>query len=104
MDIHDNNKIKPFEQLLIVLPPDSRNLLPYEYSKLMVDYESELIEYYPEKYCIKHLIKDIFKLPFHIFLQKVRDSSKNLKLSKEENIEILLKLIEVFQIKIYYKN
>ena len=100
MDIHDNNKIKPFEQLLIVLPPDSRNLLPYEYSKLMVDYESELIEYYPEKYCINTFNKRYFWecspiLP-HISTNKVREISKNLKLSKEEKYRnTFRKIIEV---------
>jgi 5'-3' exoribonuclease 2 len=100
MDIHDNNKIKPFEQLLIVLPPDSRNLLPYEYSKLMVDYESELIEYYPEKYNINTFNKRYFWecspiLPY-ISVKKIRAISKNLKISKEEKYRnTFRKLIEI---------
>jgi 5'-3' exonuclease len=88
INIKDTNKIKPFEQLLIVLPPDSKHLLPYEYSKLMTDYESELIEYYPTKYKINTFNKRYFWecspiLPF-ISPNKVRECSKNLKLNNDE--------------------
>ena len=100
IDIKDNNKIKPFEQLLIVLPPDSKNLLPYEYSKLMIDYESELLEYYPEKYSLNTFNKRYFWecspiLPY-ISVKKIRDNSKDLKLTKDEKYRnTFRKLIEV---------
>lgn len=100
INIKDNNKIKPFEQLLIVLPPDSKHLLPYEYSKLMTDYESELAEYYPIKYNINTFNKRYFWecspiLPY-ISVKKVRDSSKNLKLDKDEKYRnTFRKLVEL---------
>ena len=100
LDIKDNNKIKPFEQLLIVLPPDSKNLLPYEYSKLMVDYESELLEYYPEKYKINTFNKRYFWecspiLPY-ISTNKIKSICKEIKLSKDEKYRnTFRKLIEV---------
>lgn len=37
----------PFEQLLIVLPPQNSNMLPKSYAKLMNDITSPVIEYYP---------------------------------------------------------
>ena len=100
IEIKNNIKIKPFEQLLIVLPPDSKDLLPYEYSKLMVDSNSDIIEYYPELYNIETFNKRYFWecapiLPF-ISVKKVRDSCKNIKLSKEEkNRNTFRKLIEI---------
>lgn len=100
IDIKNNNKIKPFEQLLIVLPPDSRNLLPYEYSKLMTDLNSDIIEYYPGKYNIETFNKRYFWecapiLPY-ISTKKIRDCSKNIKLSKDEKYRnTFRKLIEI---------
>ena len=100
LDIKNNHKIKPFEQLLMVLPPDSRNLLPYEYSKLMVEFDSDLIEYYPEKYNINMFNKRYFWecspiLP-HISVSKIKEISQNLKINKEEKSRnTFRKLIEV---------
>ena len=42
-----SSPVNPLEQLLIVLPPESRKLLPESYAKLMVDVDSPIIEYYP---------------------------------------------------------
>ena len=100
MNVKDNNKIKPFEQLLIVLPPDSRNLLPYEYSKLMVDCNSDIIEYYPIKYNIETFNKRYFWecapiLPY-ISSKKIRNILKDIKLNKEEKYRnTFRKLIEI---------
>ncbi len=43
----DTNYYLPFEQLLIVLPPGSNQILPKELSHFMTDFESPIIEYYP---------------------------------------------------------
>tara|TARA_B100000674_G_scaffold462186_1_gene441970 strand:- start:320 stop:655 length:336 start_codon:yes stop_codon:yes gene_type:complete len=100
IEIKNNMKIKPFEQLLIVLPPDSKELLPYEYSKLMVDFNSDIIEYYPEIYNIETFNKRYFWecapiLPY-ISVKKVRDTCKDLKISKEEKYRnTFRKLIEI---------
>jgi 5'-3' exonuclease len=100
IEIKANIKIKPFEQLLIVLPPDSRNLLPYEYSKLMVDCESNIIEYYPTNYNLETFNKRYFwecspVLPY-ISAKKIRDCSKDVKLNKDEKYRnTFRKLIEI---------
>lgn len=39
--------MKPLEQLLMILPPSSAQLLPEPYSKLLTDNRSPLIKYYP---------------------------------------------------------
>lgn len=39
--------LKPFEQLMFVLPPQSAHLLPKSYAKLMTDITSPLLSYYP---------------------------------------------------------
>lgn len=41
---------KPYEQLLAVLPTDSKNLLPKSYHHLMTDDSSIIKQYYPEKF------------------------------------------------------
>ncbi len=100
IDLKDNSKIKPFEQLLIVLPPESRNLLPYEYSKLMVDINSDIIEYYPIKYNIETFNKRYFwecapRLP-HISTKKIKNTLKDIKLTKDEkHRNTFRKLIEI---------
>ncbi|CAF4693127.1 unnamed protein product, partial [Rotaria sp. Silwood1] len=43
---------KPFEQLLGVLPPTSRYLLPTALQSLMVDAESPLLHFYPEDFLL----------------------------------------------------
>ena len=44
----------------LYLPPESRYLLPYEYSKLMIDNDSDLIEYYPINYSLNTFNKRYF--------------------------------------------
>uniref|UniRef100_A0A8C4QD29 Uncharacterized protein n=1 Tax=Eptatretus burgeri TaxID=7764 RepID=A0A8C4QD29_EPTBU len=41
---------RPFEQLLAVLPPASRELLPLCYQNLMIDPSSPILEFYPEEF------------------------------------------------------
>ncbi|CAF0854753.1 unnamed protein product [Didymodactylos carnosus] len=41
---------RPFEQLLAVLPPTSRDLLPKSLQSLMTDIESPLLQFYPEDF------------------------------------------------------
>lgn len=40
----------PFQQLLGVLPPNSKELLPEAYRALMLDEKSELIDFYPDNF------------------------------------------------------
>ncbi|KAJ1675709.1 exonuclease II Exo2, partial [Spiromyces aspiralis] len=41
---------RPFEQLMSVLPSKSRNLVPSAFRRLMVDVDSPIIDFYPEKF------------------------------------------------------
>ena len=52
-----SSPVNPLEQLLIVLPPESRDLLPEPYAKLMVNDDSPLIEYYPKGVKLDSLYK-----------------------------------------------
>jgi len=40
----------PYQQLLAVLPPASRKLLPLPYRKLMTSADSPINEYYPQQF------------------------------------------------------
>ena len=88
LEIPKNKPIKPFEQLLMVLPQQSSNLLPKSYQKLMTDYESDIIEYYPEEYIIDCLNKNYLwecapKLPI-VITENIRNTIKDIKLNSEE--------------------
>ncbi|XP_065842209.1 5'-3' exoribonuclease 1-like isoform X2 [Oscarella lobularis] len=51
-DIHFElgKPFKPFEQLLAVLPAASKELLPYPFQGLMVNQDSSIIDFYPQKF------------------------------------------------------
>ncbi|XP_071541169.1 5'-3' exoribonuclease 1 [Panulirus ornatus] len=50
MNFEMGTPFMPFEQLLSVLPPLSKNLLPYAYQGLMIKEDSPLKEFYPESF------------------------------------------------------
>lgn len=84
----DNIEIKPFEQLLMVLPQQSSNLLPKSYEKLMTDFDSDIIEYFPEEYKIDCINKNYLwecspKLPI-IITEKIKNTITNIKLTNDE--------------------
>ena len=54
INLPKSRPFKPFEQLLMVLPAESRDLLPNTYQSLMVDPMSDIIEYYPKSYQIRY--------------------------------------------------
>ena len=88
LEIPKNKPIKPFEQLLMVLPQQSSNLLPKSYQKLMTDFESDIIEYYPEEYIIDCINKNYLwecapKLPI-IITENIKNTIKDIKLNSEE--------------------
>jgi len=45
-----NEPVNPFHQLLMILPPQSSNLLPAPYARLMLDDDSPLIHYFPRSF------------------------------------------------------
>ena len=60
---------RPFDQLLAVLPPLSKELVPSVYQDLMTDYKSPIIDFYPETFDTdlngkKNDWEAIVKIPF----------------------------------------
>lgn len=88
-----NYPLKPFQQLLAVLPPQSSQLLPSPLSSLMTDDNSPLKKYYPTEFTVDYSGKrndweGIIKLPpidfsflnkiYQMYLPKVSTNSLNL--------------------------
>ena len=79
---------KPFQQLLSVLPYQSRGLLPFSYQNLMSNTNSPIKHFYPIDYQLDSIFKRYFwqsqpKLPY-IDNKKIRSASQKCKLSSEE--------------------
>ncbi|CAG8590494.1 11830_t:CDS:10 [Funneliformis mosseae] len=78
---------KPFEQLMFVLPPYSKELLPLPYQKLITDESSEIKKFYPESFEIdkngkKQLWQGVVLLPFideSLLLKNMKSVSSQLK-------------------------
>ncbi|CAF0749442.1 unnamed protein product [Adineta steineri] len=69
INLQKGTPFKPFEQLLSVLPPTSRDLLPSVLQSLMVDPKSPLLDFYPEYFELdqnekKHDWEALVLLPF----------------------------------------
>ena len=79
---------KPYEQLLMVLPAQSKELLPKTYQQLMVDPNSDIIEYYPKSYDIetthKYYLWECQPILPYIITNTIRDTVKGLRLTSEE--------------------
>lgn len=79
---------KPYEQLMIVLPPESRGLLPESYRDLMVKIDSPLIEYYPLDYQLDTIYRRFYwECPPILSLvddNHLRKTLRKHKLTKEE--------------------
>ena len=92
INLPKSRPFKPFEQLLMVLPAESRDLLPNTYQSLMVDPMSDIIEYYPKSYQIettnKYYLWECQPILPYIISDTIKETVKTLKLSKEEKREI----------------
>tara|TARA_B110000261_G_C13078845_1_gene355127 strand:- start:521 stop:2200 length:1680 start_codon:yes stop_codon:yes gene_type:complete len=79
---------KPFEQLLMVLPNNSRELLPPRLGNLMIENSSDIIQYYPIQYEIEttnnyYLWECHPRLPY-VISEDIRTIVRNTKLTEEE--------------------
>jgi len=97
--------LKPFEQLLTVLPPQSAYLLPKPLQKLFKDKNSELLHLYPESFQQDFLHKNQYwqgipLLP-HLDINLVKEVYKNYenKLSEDDKKKCLIKKELNFKIK-----
>lgn len=81
--------LKPFTQLLSVLPQSCENLLPQQYAKLMYYPSSPIMDLYPSTVIIDTLYKDSLHkcAPFipNIDIKRISNAVKNIKLTIEEN-------------------
>lgn len=82
------NPPKPNTQLLMVLPPQSYNLLPKNYQNLMKSEKSPVIQYYPNMFCYD-MINKKFLHECYAFLPVINykyllSVLTNVRLSKEE--------------------
>ena len=88
LQLPKSRPFKPFEQLLMVLPQESKHLLPVNLGSKMIDINSEIIHYYPIKYEIdltnnNYLWECHPKLPY-IISDEIRKVVKEAKLNEEE--------------------
>ena len=56
----------PFQQLLMILPPQMNNLLPKSYQYLLTDITSPIIDYYPTKFKL-----DVVQGEKHIYSEPI---------------------------------
>ena len=88
IELPKSRPFKPYEQLLMVLPSQSRDLLPKSYQSLMVDPMSDIIEYYPKEYEIettnKYYLWECQPILPYIISDVIREAIKTLRLTTEE--------------------
>lgn len=84
----DEFEITPFNQLMMVLPPQCYDLLPLEYGKLMISPTSPIIDLYPVEIMLDFLYKDSYHkcIPLipNIEIKRILDAVNNIKISKDE--------------------
>ncbi|XP_074277201.1 5'-3' exoribonuclease 3-like [Silene latifolia] len=84
---HTGSPLKPFDQLMAVLPPTSAHVLPEAYRDLMISSDSRIIEFYSRDVEVdadgkRYLWQGIFKLPF-IDQEKLLDATCQLEAKVE---------------------
>lgn len=86
-----NTPFTPCSQLLSVLPPFCKNLLPHSYRDLVCSINSQIIDLFPEVVEIDMINKDLYwqcvpKIPT-VSIDRIMDAVKNLKLTDSEKIK-----------------
>ena len=90
IQIPKSKPFRPFEQLLMVLPQQSKDLLPPKLGNQMIDISSDIIQYYPIEYDIEttnnyYLWECHPKLPY-VISEDIKEIVRNTKLSEEEKL------------------
>lgn len=89
-DINDKIKfnksdpIKPFDQLMLILPPQMKHIIPTEYGNLMTDLDSNILDLYPTGFelDIYHGQKFIYSEPLLPEMDVERVLTETLKVEK----------------------
>lgn len=85
----------PFVQLLIVLPYQNINLLPFAYSKLILDPESDFAEFYPKTFKLDVVkgFKNIYSEPIlpHPCFDFISKLLLNIPLSEPEKVRNIIR-------------
>jgi 5'-3' exoribonuclease 4 len=90
IQIPKSKPFRPFEQLLMVLPQQSKDLLPPKLGNQMINISSDIIQYYPIEYDIEttnnyYLWECHPKLPY-VISEDIKEIVRNTKLSEEEKL------------------
>ena len=98
IQFENSEPLKPLEQLLCVLPPQSSKLLPENISKLMISNNSNILDYYPidfnHDYLGKRFLWECYPIIPFIDISRIKKEFKNIKLDEEyKNINNLHKTI-----------
>jgi 5'-3' exonuclease len=84
----ETQPIRPFQQLLSVLPPQSKELLPPKYRELMTYEESPILHYYPISISLENYLAYYFhycepRLPI-LYVDEIIDATQTIPLSEKE--------------------
>ena len=80
--------LRPFQQLLSVLPPQSKHLLPPKYQDLMTNEDSPILQYYPTHISLESYLAYYFhycepKLPI-LYVDEIIEASNAVPLTEKE--------------------
>ena len=84
----ETQPIRPFQQLLSVLPPQSKELLPPKYRELMTNEDSSILQYYPVRISLENYLAYYFhycepRLPI-LYVDEIIDATDMIPLNKKE--------------------
>lgn len=84
----ETQPIRPFQQLLSVLPPQSKELLPPKYRELMTHEDSPILHYYPIRISLENYLAYYFhycepRLPI-LYVDEIIDATQTIPLSEKE--------------------
>jgi 5'-3' exonuclease len=80
--------LRPFQQLLSVLPPQSKELLPPKYRELMTHEESPILHYYPTRITLENYLAYYFhycepRLPI-LYVDEIIEATRMISLTEKE--------------------